>query len=40
MKKPADITRKYRVMNGDTADSDNKDADVKAPLSNNLEEEL
>ncbi len=38
MKKPADIARKYRVMNGDTVDSDNKDTDVKVPLLNNSEE--
>ncbi len=40
MKKPADIARKYRAINENTVDSDNKDTDVKTPLLNNSEEEL
>ncbi len=40
MKKPAYITRKYRTINRDTVNSDDKNTDVKTPLLNNSEEEL
>ena len=40
MKKPADITRKYRTINRDTVNSDDKNTDVKTPLLNNSEKEL
>jgi len=40
MKKPAYITRKYRTINRDTVNSNDKNTDFKTPLLNNSEEEL